>query len=245
MMSYTMKKLIFFATYNEVGNVASLIRGIRKAEQNADILIVDDSSNDGTLEILEEMKSEALTLIVRPSKSGIGSAHLLALQYAIDHNHDVLVTMDGDLSHDPADIPRLISGVEDGFDFVIGSRYAPGGSCDYKGYRKYLSLLGNYVARQLLGIKLYEFTTSLRAFNVKSLKKIDFSTIDVCGYSFFLTMVVRAHLAKFNIAEIPIHFHERNSGASKIPPLEIFRGIKQLLYLWHMKTFGAEKPNKI
>ena len=239
MMSYTMKKLIFFATYNEAGNVASLIHGIRKAEQGADILIVDDSSTDGTLEILEGMKSETLTLIVRPSKSGVGSAHLLALKFAIDHSYDVLVTMDGDLSHDPADIPRLISWVENGFDFVIGSRYAPGGACDYTGYRKYLSLLGNFVARQLLGIKLYEFTTSLRAFKVKSLEKIDFSTIDVSGYSFFLTMVVRAHLAKFNFAEIPIHFHERNSGASKIPPLEILRAIKQLCYLVYVKTFRA------
>ena len=245
MTAFMMKKLIFFATYNEAGNVASLIRGIRKAEQNADILIVDDSSTDGTLEILQGMKSKTLELIVRPSKSGVGSAHLLALKFAIDHSYDVLVTMDGDLSHDPADIPRLISGIEDGYDFVIGSRYAPGGACDYTGYRKYLSLLGNYAARQLLRINLYEFTTSLRAFNVKNLGKIDFSTINVCGYSFFLTMVVRAHLAKFNFFEIPIHFYERNSGASKIPTFEIIRGIKQLLYLWYVKTFRPEKTNKI
>ncbi len=226
-----MKTLIFFATYNEAGNVASMLDRIALVAPQADILIVDDNSQDGTLDILAAMHRDNLTVLVRPAKLGLGTAHLLAWKHALHHGYAVLVTMDGDHSHDPADIPRLIARLKDGYELVIGSRYTAGGCCDYTGYRKRISQLGNIAARTLLRIKLSEFTTSFRAFQVSSLNRIDFNTLMVGGYSFFLTVIVQAYLHKLRIAEVPIHFHERNAGTSKIPPLEIFRGMGNLLRL--------------
>jgi dolichol-phosphate mannosyltransferase len=226
-----MKKLVFFATYNEAGNVASMIERIELAAPDADILVVDDNSKDGTLDILKGLDRPNLKVIVRPGKLGLGTAHLLAWKYAIFHQYDVLVTMDGDHSHDPADIPKLIDGLQDDVDMVIGSRYAKGGICDYTGYRLRVSQAANKAARLLLGIKLTEFTTSYRAFRVSRLTAIDFDTLVVGGYSFFLAVVVQAHLHGLRLGERPIHFHERNAGVSKIPPLEIFRGMFNLLRL--------------
>lgn len=232
-----MKTLIFFATYNEAGNVAAMLERIALSAPEADILVVDDSSKDGTLAVLDSLRRDNLTVLVRPGKLGLGTAHLLAWKHALYHGYDVLVTMDGDHSHDPVDIPRLVTRLNgiDGsgkeVDVVIGSRYALGGRCDYSGYRLWVSRLANWGARWLLGIRLSEFTTSFRAFRVPRLNKIDFNTLMVGGYSFFLTVIVQAHLHRLRIAEVPIHFHERYAGTSKIPPLEIFRGMANLLRL--------------
>jgi 2-polyprenyl-3-methyl-5-hydroxy-6-metoxy-1,4-benzoquinol methylase len=147
------------------------------------------------------------------------------------NKYDLLVTMDADLSHDPKDIPRLIKSLGDG-DFLIGSRYAKGGTCDYVGYRKELSRLANLATRLLMRINIHEFTTSFRVFNVKSLQKVKFNWIGNFGYSFFLEAVVRLHANGLSIKEEPIHFYNRHSGKSKIPSLEIFRGMSKLLQLF-------------
>ena len=237
-----MKTLIFFATYNEAGNVTSMIERITQSAPHADILVVDDSSKDGTLDILASLARPNLNVIVRPGKLGLGTAHLLAWKYAIHHDYDVLVTMDGDHSHDPADIPRLIEGLGESTDLVIGSRYAEGGKCDYTGYRLRVSQAANKAARLLLGIKLSEFTTSFRAFRVRRLNDIDFDTLVVGGYSFFLAVIVQAHRHGLKVAERAIHFHERNAGVSKIPPLEIFRGMANLLKLTFITHFTRISP---
>lgn len=240
------KKLVFFATYNEAGNVASMIDRISAAAPDADILVVDDSSKDGTLDILRGLAQEKLTILVRPGKLGLGTAHLLAWKYAIHHGYDALVTMDGDHSHDPADIPRLLARLDTGVDVVIGSRYTVGGACDYTGYRLRVSQAANIGARHLLQIKLSEFTTSFRAFRIAALDRIDFDTLMVGGYSFFLTVIVQAHLHQLRLAEVPIHFHERNAGVSKIPPLEVFRGVANLLRLavvCHVRRPGLDHVN--
>lgn len=232
-----MKKLIFFATYNEAGNVTSMIERITAAAPDADILVVDDSSKDGTLDILATLARPNLKVIVRPGKLGLGTAHLLAWKYAIFHSYDILVTMDGDHSHDPADIPKLINALDGVTDLAIGSRYAKGGKCDYTGYRLRVSQAANKAARLLLGIKLSEFTTSFRAFRVSRLNAIDFDTLVVGGYSFFLAVIVQAYRHGLKLSERPIHFHERNAGVSKIPPLEIFRGMANLLRLTAISHF--------
>lgn len=238
--------LIFFATYNEAGNVASMVDRISLVVPHADILVVDDSSKDGTLDILRGLPCPRLTVVVRPGKLGLGTAHLLAWKYAIHHGYEALVTMDGDHSHDPADIPRLLARLHENVDVVIGSRYTEGGACDYTGYRLRVSQAANISARQLLRIPLSEFTTSFRAFRVNALDRIDFDTLMVGGYSFFLTVIVQAHLHGLRLAEVPIHFHERNAGVSKIPPLEVFRGIANLLRLGvvcHLKRPSLDHKN--
>jgi len=238
-----MKTLVFFATYNEAGNVKSMIDRIGESTPHADILVVDDSSKDGTLDVLDSLARPNLTVVVRPGKLGLGTAHLLAWKYAIHHGYDILVTMDGDHSHDPADIPSLIQRLDAKTDLVIGSRYAKGGKCDYTGYRLRVSQAANKASRLLLGIKLSEFTTSFRAFRVSRLNAIDFDSLVVGGYSFFLTVIVQAHRHGLNIAEHPIHFHERNAGVSKIPPLEIFRGMANLVRLACVTHFTRVSKN--
>jgi dolichol-phosphate mannosyltransferase len=178
-----------------------------------------------------------LNILIRKGKLGLGTAHLLALAYACYYDYDVVITMDGDLSHDPSHLPALLDEIANGADIGVGSRYMPGGLCDYTGYRLYISKLGNIAARHLLGIKLHEFTTSFRAFKVASLHRIDFSRLLVGGYSFFLTMVAEAASRGLQITETPIHFHERGYGQSKIPALEAFRGITNLMRIAVLKAF--------
>jgi glycosyltransferase involved in cell wall biosynthesis len=224
-----MRILIFFPTFNEAGNVASLLDLILQAMPNADVLVVDDNSNDGTKDILARRAGDQIKFLVRPGKLGIGTAHLLAWCYAMHHGYDLLATMDGDHSHDPAELPRFLARLDDGRDAVFGSRYMRGGRSDYTGYRNRLSRAANFAARLLLRINLAEFTTSYRLFRVKTLRRINLATLLVGGYSFFFMTVVQAEAAGLRMGEVPIHFHNRRSGSSKIPPLEVFRGLRNLV----------------
>ncbi|MGE8317177.1 MAG: glycosyltransferase [Comamonas sp.] len=239
-----MKTLVFSATYNEAGNVRSLLAGIAQAAPHADILIVDDGSKDGTAAAMREMQLPQLTIIERPGKMGLGTAHLLAFRYAMHHAYDVLVTMDADGSHETSSIPHLLGKMDGPHDFAIGSRYAPGGSCDYSGYRLRVSQAANLAARLLLNIRLTEFTTSFRAFKVARLQELPLSRLDMGGYSFFLTTVVECARRGFRMTEIPIHFRERGYGSSKIPPFEIFRGMQNLLRLVFVKAWGRPQSRQ-
>ena len=233
------RTLVFAATYNELDNIQSLLDEIWDAIPDSDILIVDDNSPDGTGNLLDQIAAvkKQLKVLHRPSKLGLGTAHCLAMIFAIKHGYDVLVTMDADHSHDPADIPRLIGKLTEA-DFVIGSRYVPGGGCDYNGYRKFLSVSANMAARLVLGIRLHEFTTSYRAFRVSALAKVNFVKMHNQGYSFFMESVYRLHQAGLKLAEIPIYFHYRYAGSSKIPRLEIIRGMVKLFYLFVSRVFN-------
>jgi glycosyltransferase involved in cell wall biosynthesis len=226
------RTLVFSATYNEVGNVREFCRRVLSVGADHDLLVVDDGSPDGTGSVLDRLaRSEPrLTVVHRRRKLGLGSAHKLAMLHALKHGYHSLVTMDGDLSHDPADIPRLLDALG-GCDFVIGSRYMNGGSSDYAGYRRAVSRLANRSARALLGIPLNEFTTSFRAFRVEGLRGLDISGIRSQGYSFFLESVVRIARRGLRCREVPIHFSDRKAGRSKIPRLEILRGMSKLLGL--------------
>ena len=227
--------LVFFATYNEAGNVVSLIERITHCVPEADILVVDDHSPDGTAETIKALGRSNVHVLVRNGKLGLGTAHLLSFAYAIAHGYDVLVTMDADGSHDPIHLPSLLAQLTVDRDFVIGSRYMRGGACDYAGYRLRVSQAANVAARLLLGIRLTEFTTSYRVFRVARLRTLDFSALLVGGYSFFLTTVVEAARRGWSLSESPIHFRERGYGTSKIPPFEIFRGMFNLLRLAFIK----------
>lgn len=235
--SYQPKVLVFTATYNEIYNVEPLLDEISQIAPLADILVVDDDSPDGTGQKLDQLKLSYPNLVVihRRRKRGLGTAHSLAIIYAIKNQYDVLITMDADRSHSPFDIPRLIKRLNDEeqgkCDFVIGSRYMKGGSCDYGGYRKLLSVGGNWLTRMSTGIPIHEFTTSFRAFRVAKLGNLNMYWMKNRGYSFFLEVATQLHRAGLKFAEIPIHFHDRSSGESKIPRLEIFRGMKKLFSL--------------
>ena len=237
--------LVFTATYNEIANIKTLLGEIWANVPNVDILVVDDNSPDGTGKYLNSISkiNPSLHVIHRTHKLGIGSAHQIAMFYALKQKYKYLITLDADHSHNPADIPKLIIELNDA-DFVIGSRYVEGGSCNYKGYRNYVSRLANFFAKKLLGINLHEFTTSFRAFRVSTLNKIDLISIQNHGYSFFMEIIFHLHRANLILKESPIHFRDRNAGSSKIPQFEILYSALKFINLGMMRFFSKNKSIK-
>ena len=230
------KTLIFTATYNEKENIKKLIENINKLKQDIDILVIDDRSPDKTWEILQKLEKNLpnLKVIIRDGKSGLDTAHKLAYEYAKNNNYINFISMDADLSHDPLEIPNIMYQLEK-FPFVIGSRYSLGGKCEMNGFRLLLSMLGNKVFKFFLRINCNEFTSSFRGFNLVKLEGFDFNLINSKGYSFFMETIYRIDKLNFEIKEIPIIFKNRAQGKSKIPKIEIFRTIKNLLILFFEK----------
>ena len=228
-----MKKiLVFTATYNEKENIKKLLTLIFKHCSNANVLIVDDNSPDKTAEEIELLKNEFknISLIKRDSKLGLDTAHKFAYKYALDKGYDYLITMDADLSHDPAELTNFISSLET-YPFVIGSRYAPGGKCLMKGRRLLMSKYGNILIKLVLRINCNEFTTSYRGFNLKKLGSFNLDTVKASGYSFFMKTIFEISKRKIEIKEIPITFKDRSQGYSKLPRIEIFRTLLNLFLL--------------
>lgn len=224
------KILIFTATYNEAENIKKFIFAVDSLNLPLDLLIIDDNSPDKTYEIIENYKSNniKINLIKRKKKLGLDTAHKFAYSYAVKNSFQYLITMDSDLSHDPNEIPKFIKNLIF-YKFVIGSRYINGGSCNMIGFRKYLSIYGNKFIKYVLGIKCHEFTTSYRGFHILNLKNFNLNLIKSKGYSFFMETIYQLSKKKIEIKEIPIVFMERRYGISKIPKIEIFRTMINLL----------------
>ena len=230
------KTLIFTATYNEKENIKKLIENLNSLNLNIDILVIDDNSPDKTWEILQNLEKEMknLKLILRNNKSGLDTAHKLAFDYAKNNNYEKFISLDADLSHDPAEIPKMIN-ILDKSSFVIGSRYVEGGKCEMKRSRLILSNLGNKFIKSILKINCNEFTTSYRGFNLFRLDDFNLNMIKSKGYSFFMETIYRLSKHGVKIIEIPIHFRDRKHGYSKIPGIEIFRTLKNLFILYFEK----------
>jgi dolichol-phosphate mannosyltransferase len=233
------RALVFTATYNERGNIQRFVEQVLHILPNCDLLVVDDHSPDGTGEVLDELaaREPRLKVIHRPAKLGLGTAHKLGMLYATRNGYDVLLTLDADFSHDPADLPRLLAALEDA-DYVTGSRFVRGGKCDYGGYRLAVSRLANWGVHRLLGTRLHEATTSLRGYRTSLLKQLPFHRICSDGYSFFVETTYWITAAGHRCLEIPIHFHNRAAGASKIPKLQILFGFLLLLRLFFFRLVG-------
>ena len=228
------KILIFTATFNEVSNIDILLDRINSYCQNVDILVVDDNSSDGTIDVLKKFEKEYknINLIIREKKLGLNTAHKIGYNYAIKNNYDYFITLDADLSHDPAVIPDFINLLKSN-SFVIGSRYAKGGKCELPIARLLLSVLGNKFIKLFSRINCSEFTTSFRGFNLRKIENFDMNLVKSNGYSFFMETIFL--VSKFNlIVEIPIHFKNRTSGKSKIPKIEI---IRTLINLFRLRLF--------
>jgi dolichol-phosphate mannosyltransferase len=227
----TSDTLVFFPTYNEAGTIELMLDRLLALPIRFDVLIVDDCSTDGTTQFIKDIAgtNHRIRWIVRSGKLGIGSAHRLAWMYARRQGYSRIVSLDGDLSHDPADIPRLLAALDAGADVALASRYAPGGRIDYRGWRLFLSRNANRFARPLLGLPFYEYTTSFRAAKLGSVPQGLVEGVARQGYGFFLSCIVGLAREKLVFTEIPIHFRDRHRGESKIPRLEIVRGIANLL----------------
>ena len=230
------KILVFTATYNEKENIEKLVYEIFRSNKNLDIYVIDDNSPDGTATILKKIykNNDNFYYKIREKKLGLNTAHILAYDYAKENNYDKLITLDADFSHDPVEIPKIID-LLNKYDFVIGSRYSEGGKNIQPFFRYLISYFGNKLIRTLLRIKMKEFTTSYRGFNLNKLKNFDLKIVKGKGYSFFMETVVRINRLGFSCAEFPIKFKDRKYGKSKIPKIEIFRTLKNLIYLCFVK----------
>jgi glycosyltransferase involved in cell wall biosynthesis len=236
--------LVCTPTYNEGGSIGALLDGLLASSRPFDIVIVDDGSTDGTQDqILSRAKTHPqIGLISRKGKLGIGSAHQLGWLHARRLGYARIVTLDADLSHDPADVPRLLDALDAGADVAIGSRFIEGGRLDYSGWRFAVSRTANIVARSLLAMPTYEQTTSLRAARLDKVPEGLVESMLHDGYGFFLSCMARFARAGLKIAELPIHFRDRNSGQSKLPPFEIVRCGVNLLQLAALRTNPAPIP---
>ena len=226
------KILVFTACYNEAENIEKLNKDIKKFLPSSSILIIDDNSPDKTKEKIIELKREIsqINLIVRDKKMGLDTAHKLAYDYSIKNNYNLLITMDADLSHDPKELNNFVKNLREN-SFVIGSRYIEGGKCLMKGSRLIMSKVGNLVIKFVSRINCNEFTTSYRGYNLSKLGNFNLNMINSKGYSFFMETIFRLNKNGIKINEIPIHFKNRRHGYSKIPGIEIFRTLKNVLLL--------------
>jgi dolichol-phosphate mannosyltransferase len=224
--------LVVLATYNERLNIDRLLDPILALPNGCDVLVVDDNSPDGTgAHVRSRSAAEPrIKLVSRAGRGGVGSAHREGWRFARRAGYARIVTMDADLSHDPLDIPRFLAALDAGADVALGSRYVAGGKLDYTGWRRFLSVKGNRVARWALGLPIAEYTTSFRAAQLDRVPVGLVESIPNDGYSFFMTAAVRLVRQRLRITEMPIHFRERETGVSKMPRLEILRGMANLLY---------------
>ena len=224
-----MKKILICSpTYNESDNIKILCKKIFKVNNNFHLLIIDDNSPDGTYKIVEKLKFryKNLHLLKRTKKLGLGSAIREGMGYALKNNYYALITLDADLSHNPKEIPLLISKSKSN-DFVIGSRYVKYGSSDYVGYRNMVSRLANKLCRFFLNIPFYEFTTNFRLYNYKCLKVLNESSLKSDNYSSQIEFLFYIYKAGLKCIEVPISFKDRYKGNSKIPKLQIlYSGLK-------------------
>jgi len=214
-----MRTLVIIPTYLEAENIADVLGKVRDNAPDADLLVVDDASPDGTADLAREA-GEALgrvDVLTRPSKGGLGGAYRAGFQRAFTEGYEVVVQMDADLSHPPERLPALLAEVERGADIAIGSRYvAGGGTTNWPLVRRLLSRAGNFYASTVLGLGVHDATAGFRAYRADILETVEASATKATGYGFQLELSYRAHRLGATIVEVPITFNDRFRGVSKM-----------------------------
>ena len=213
---------LILPTFNEAENIEPLVRAVVPLLEGTGlphtVLVVDDGSPDGTGEIGDRLAAElpSVRVLHRARKQGLGRAYLAGFEMALEADADLVMEMDSDFSHDPADVPRLIAAAG-AADLVLGSRYVTGGGVENWGiFRRVLSRGGCAYARLLLGIPVRDLTGGFKCFNRRVLEAIDLAGVQADGYAFQIEVTYRAVRAGFRVAEVPILFRERREGASKM-----------------------------
>lgn len=234
-----MQVTVIIPTYNERENIESLARQLLDLPAGLQVVVVDDNSPDGTGEIADRLAAEnegRVSVVHRPAKLGLGTAYIAGFRHALAHGADAILTMDADFSHHPRHIPAMLARLEEGYDLVIGSRYVPGGGTkDCTLPRKLLSWGANSFARAMLGLKAHDATAGFRCYRREVLETVGLDEIRSSGYSFLIEMLYRTQRRGWRVAEVPILFHNRRLGQSKVSRSEIFRAIQTVLRLARMR----------
>ena len=234
---------LILPTYNEAVNIEPFVRAVlpelAEAAPEHRILIVDDNSPDGTGRIADRLAAqiEQVEVLHRAEKQGLGVAYLAGFRRALEGGADLVIEMDSDFSHSPADVPRLLKAAQDA-DLVLGSRYvAGGGVSDWGLLRRVLSRGGSWYARLVLRVSVHDLTGGFKCFHREVLEQLDLDAIHAEGYGFQIEVTYRAIRAGFRVREIPIVFRERQAGLSKmtariaaeavwkVPALRLRRGV--------------------
>jgi dolichol-phosphate mannosyltransferase len=204
-------------TYNERENLEAMVRALEPL--GVRVLVIDDNSPDGTGEIADRLASELdfVSVLHRDRKEGLGPAYIAGFRRALADGAELILELDCDFSHDPADIPRLIAACESGADLALGSRYVQGGGTENWGLgRRIVSWGGSFYARLLLGVGIHDLTGGFKCYRRHVLETIDLEAIGSKGYAFQIEITYRALRKGFRVVEVPIRFAERTAGRSKM-----------------------------
>jgi|LSQX01.1.fsa_nt_gb dolichol-phosphate mannosyltransferase len=233
--------LIITATYNEAENLPILASQVMKLGLPAHLLVVDDNSPDGTGQIADELAQQTsggVRVLHRSGKLGYASALREGFALGLQDGYRVIMTMDADLSHDPARIPALYDATEQ-YDIAIGSRYVPGGGTEnWPLSRIVLSRTASALARLLTGLPVRDCTGGFRAYHREIIQKADLLTSETEGYSFLMETLFKCHRIGASVCEVPIVFHDRQRGQSKISKKIIFEAGWVLLKLFWCRLTG-------
>lgn len=238
-----MSVLIVIPTYNEVANLPVIVERVRREAPLADLLIVDDTSPDGTGELADTfaLADNKIHVLHRREKDGLGRAYVAGFQWGLDREYEVLVQMDGDLSHNPSDVPRLIAALANA-DLVLGSRYVPdGGTVNWGVGRQLLSRGGSLYARTILGLPIRDVTGGFKAWKAKTLRSVNLATIRSNGYSFQVEMTYRTACLGLQVCEVPIIFADRVDGVSKMSKKIV---IEAMLMVWRLRFTKKQQWQK-
>ena len=214
-----MRVFVVTPTYQEADNIGEFLERTRAAVPDADILVVDDNSPDGTADTADEIGRRLgnIEVLRRPKKAGIGDALRAGFSVGLERGYDVIVQMDADLSHDPGALPDMIAVLEDGADASIGSRYVPGGSIPHwPWHRRMMSKWGKRYATLVLGIPIRDATSGYRAYRAETLNRVDYANTRAKGYGFQIELAYNVWREGGEIAQVPIIFTDRVRGNSKM-----------------------------
>jgi dolichol-phosphate mannosyltransferase len=209
--------VICLPTYNERENLKRMVEALEPL--GVRVLVIDDSSPDGTGELADRLAAERdwLSVLHRKRKEGLGPAYLAGFREVLQSNAAYVLEMDCDFSHDPADVPRLLNACAAGADLALGSRYVAGGATANWGFvRRLVSAGGSLYARQLLGVPIQDLTGGFKCFRRAVLERIDLDAVRSKGYAFQIELTYRTLRAGFSVVEVPIVFADRTHGRSKM-----------------------------
>jgi dolichol-phosphate mannosyltransferase len=229
------RTIICIPTYNEREVLPSIVDAVRSAVPYATVMVVDDNSPDGTGALADEIagRDKQVRVLHRKGKEGLGAAYRHAFRVALDEGFDRIVQMDADFSHAPTDVPRLLSALDAGADFAVGSRYVAGGGTENWGLdRRIISKGGGLYARTALGVGVKDLTAGFKAWKASTLRGINLDGVDAKGYGFQIEMTYRALRNGFKVQEVPIKFVDRRVGQSKMSG-SIF--VEALTLVWRLR----------
>jgi dolichol-phosphate mannosyltransferase len=236
------KYLVILPNYNETDFISHIIKQIQSLTPGAEILVIDHNSTNGSVDKVKQFASFSKTfhLINRPCTNGLCSVYTYkeAFEWAILHGYDAVIEMNADLSHDPADIPKLLNALADGTDLAVGSRYLHGVRVlNWPQSRLWISSLGGWCVRFLSGLSLTDPTSGFKAIRCRMLEKLDWQKFTTQGYAFKFEFHFFAWQAGFKVVEVPIVFTERGGGVSKLSAQKALEAAKRVLRLAVRRVF--------